>query len=111
MKALFKKYDSLSRKANRAYALLEDSGFFKMEEENRSEEQKQAFAAYRAAREEFSAFTADLNKWQLVRIGWTSASKKDYVRPINQAVIDHLKKRQKEQELKEIEAELDYLLA
>ena len=102
MKALYKKYSSLSRKCHRTFALLEASGYFQLPEITQlNAEQQAARDAYRAARKEDSAFTETLDKWTLVKIGLALHGSHGYIRPINQSVIEHLKKRQKERETEE----------
>ena len=102
MKALYKKYSSLSRKCHYTFALLKASGNFKLHELTQlNAAQQAALDAYHAARDEDKAFTATLDKWTLVKIGLALHSSHGYIRPINQRVIEHLKKRQKERETAE----------
>lgn len=102
MKALYKKYSSLSRKCHRKFALLEASGYFQLPEITQpNAAQQAALDAYHAARNEDKAFTATLDKWTLVKIGLALHSSHGHIRPINQRVTEHLKKRQKERETAE----------
>ena len=102
MKALYKKYSSLSRKCHRTFALLKASGYFQLPEITQlNAAQQAALDAYHAARNEDEAFTATLDQWTLVKIGIALHGSHGYIRPINQSVIEHLEKRQKERETDE----------
>jgi len=97
MKALYKKYASLARKHQRAFAQLQASGYFSHPDVGPlPETQQTAFAAEQTSYAEDKAFAATLDKWTLVKIGLAFCGSRGYIRPINQAVIEYREKREKQ---------------
>ena len=104
MKTLYKKYSSLARKYQRAFAQLQSSGYFSRPDVGpMTEKQLTAFAAaqtsYAAAQTSYAedkAFAATLDKWILVKIGLAFCGSRSYIRPINQSVIEYREKREKQ---------------
>ena len=97
MKALYKKYSSLARKHQRAFAQLQASGYFSRPDVgSMTEKQLTAFAAAQTSYAEDKAFAATLDKWILVKIGLAFCGSRSYIRPINQSVIEYREKREKQ---------------
>ena len=96
MKTLYKKYSSLARKCQRAFAQLQSSGFSRPDVGPMTEKQLTAFAAAQTSYAEDKAFAATLDKWILVKIGLAFCGSRSYIRPINQSVIEYREKREKQ---------------